>query len=110
MIDVEVGCKLVVNNKDYPIKQVANWTSDRFSSSSFARMATLTISLKKETFDSEHKSTESVYLSNLSATPLDPINPELRRSLGLDTPFELLQTFISDGTGFVQLIVEDQKS
>jgi len=36
-------------------------------------------------------------IASLSCTPLDPVDAELRTRLGLDTPHELLQTFVEGG-------------
>lgn len=33
-------------------------------------------------------------LTGLSCTPLDPVDPELRQRLQLETPYELLQTYL----------------
>ncbi len=36
-------------------------------------------------------------VDSLSCTPLDPVDPELRGRLGLETAHELLQTFVQGG-------------
>lgn len=36
----------------------------------------------------------TTYLTGVKATPLDPVDPELRKRLALETPHELLQTFL----------------
>lgn len=55
------------------------------------------------------KGEPSPLLSGLKCTPLDPVDPDLRRRMALETPHELLQTFLTDGNGFVHLILEDLK-
>jgi len=62
---------------------------------SFARAANVTASTKRPPDISGGKrGTPATNIESLSCTPLDPINPELRQRLGLDTPHELLQTFV----------------
>jgi len=65
------------------------------TSKSFARAANVTASTKRPpTIASGKRGAPTTNISSLSCTPLDPINPELRQRLGLDTPHELLQTFV----------------
>lgn len=65
---------------------------------SFARMASVTASTKRRVFDeAEGKVTApTTNVASLSCTPLDPVDPELRERLALDTPHELLQTFTTE--------------
>lgn len=103
-LDVREGDVLVVGSRDYPIKSCAEWGDARMNSASFRRMASVTVGTKRT-----KKGEPATVLSNQKCTPLDPVDPELRRRLALETPHELLQTFMADGTGFLHLILEDLK-
>jgi hypothetical protein len=104
-VDIKPGDFLVVSGKDYPIKSVAEWTGTGMNSRGFARRATLSPTTKRT-----KKGEPTAHLtSGLSCTPLDPVDPETRRRLALETPVELLQTFLADSTGFVHLVLEDIK-
>jgi hypothetical protein len=103
-MDIREGDFLVVGSDEYPIKSCADWTKSGMNSTSFRRMATVTAGTKRT-----KKGEPATVLSNLKCTPLDPVDPELRRRLALETPHELLQTFIADSAGFVHLILEDLK-
>lgn len=62
--------------------------------SSFSRMATVSCSTERATLSDGKRGKPVSYLAALHCTPLDPVDPELRERLKLNTPHELLQTFI----------------
>ena len=63
--------------------------------SAFEELTTLTGSTTRSPDISGGKrGTPAANLSGLSLTPLDPVDPELAQRLHLDTPHELLQTFV----------------
>lgn len=63
--------------------------------SSFARLATLTVSTKRHPALVGGKRPEPVlHLSGLMCIPLMPVDSEVRLRMGLDSPHELLQTFV----------------
>ncbi len=65
------------------------------TSKSFARAANVTASTKRPpTIASGKRGAPTTNIASLSCTPLDPIDPELRQRLALETPHELLQTFV----------------
>lgn len=65
------------------------------TSKSFARAANVTASTKRPpSISGGKRGAPATNISSLSCTPLDPINPELRQRLALETPHELLQTFV----------------
>ena len=68
------------------------------SSVGFTRMMTVSASTKREPAEEGNgiigDPVESV--ASMFCTPLDPVDPELRRRLALDTPHELLQTFTEE--------------
>jgi hypothetical protein len=109
-MDILEGDTLVVGGKDYPIKECAEWKTTRMNTPSFRRMAVETASTKRPPALSGGKRGEAVTnLSGLKCTPLDPVSSEIQKRIALETPMELLQTFITDGQGFVHLVVEDLK-
>ena len=110
-IDIKEGDLLVVASRQYPIKSCADWSQANFSTRAFRRMARLSASTKREPAEANGKQGDPVpNLSGLKCTPLDPVNAEIQKRVALDTPMELLQTFITDGDGFVHLVVEDTKA
>ena len=67
-------------------------------SAGFARFATVTASTKRPpAIAGGKRGSPATNVESLSCTPLDPVDPELRERLGLETPHELLQTFVEDG-------------
>lgn len=65
------------------------------TSKSFARAANVTASTKRPpTISGGKRGAPATNIESLSCTPLDPISPELAQRLALDTPHELLQTFV----------------
>lgn len=67
-------------------------------SASFQKLATVTCGTKRATVGATGKrGTPTTNLSGLKCLPLDPLDPEIRIRLELDTPHELLQTMIEGG-------------
>jgi hypothetical protein len=65
------------------------------TSPSFARQAKIRIVvLRPPAIGSGRRGTSSVHLSNIPAIPLSPVDAQTRERLVLETPFELLQTFV----------------
>lgn len=61
-------------------------------------MATVTASTKRPpAISSGIRGAATTNLSSLSCLPLDPVDAELRARVAIDTPHELLQTFVQDG-------------
>lgn len=110
-MDIREGDILVVGSKDYPIKSCADWQQQAFSTPGFRRMARVNASTKRAPAISGGKRGDAVAkLLGLKCTPLDPVSADIQKRVALDTPMELLQTFITDGSGFVHLVIEDVKS
>ena len=63
-------------------------------SASFNHQATVTASTKRASVVSGKRGAPTTYVASLKCTPLDPVNSELAQRLGLDSAFELLQTFM----------------
>lgn len=56
-------------------------------------MATVTAStMRAPAISGGKRGTPTTQVAALKCTPLDPVDPELRQRLALDTPHELLQT------------------
>lgn len=110
-LDIVEGDLLVVGEREYPIKSCAEWETPRMNSGGFRRMATKECSTKRSPAISSGKRGAAVSnLDGLSCTPLDPVSPDIQKRVALDAPLELLQTFVTDGDGFVHLVVEDIKN
>lgn len=103
-LDVREGDELTLDGKDYPILRCAHWDSDVMNSAGFRRMAKKTVQVMriikgvKTTLPSSHK-----------ATPFDSVDAETRKRLALESPHDLLQTFIADGSEFVHVVIENLK-
>lgn len=113
MLDIVEGdiLVMVVGGKEYPIKSCAEWESDRMNTAGFRRMAKKACKTKRAgSVSSTDAGQIAVNLSDLRCTPLDPVSPEIQKRVALDTPMELLQTFLTDGDGFVHLVLEDIKA
>jgi len=68
------------------------------TSLAFARMATVSASTKRPPAVSGGKrGSPATSISSLVCTPLDPVDPELRERLGLETAHEVLQCFVQGG-------------
>jgi hypothetical protein len=70
--------------------------------SSFARLARVTASTKRATMTSGKRGAPTTNIASLMCTPLDPVDPEVRQRLVLDTPGEILQTFVDNDIDIVQ--------
>lgn len=58
------------------------------------RLATETVSFKRPPVTVGGKrGTPTVFLTDVKCTPLDPVDPEIRFRLAVETPHEILQTF-----------------
>lgn len=61
------------------------------------RFLTVTASTKRApAISSGKRGTPVTQVTSLRCTPLDPVDPELRQRLALNTPHELLQTFTAE--------------
>lgn len=110
-LDIVEGDILVIGSREYPIKSCAEWEDTRMNTSAFRRMAYKDADTKRPPAISGGKrGAPATNLTSLKCTPLDPVNPEIQKRVALDAPIELLQTFVTDGDGFVHLVVEDIKN
>ena len=107
-LDLREGDTLVVGSTEYPIKSCASWRW--LYGAGIARLATETASTKRPPAVVAGKRGAPVtLLASIQCTPLDPADPEIRQRLALETPHELLQTFVNGGDVFYHLIVEELK-
>lgn len=113
-MDIRQGDLLVLhpgkaNEASYPIRSVGDWTLAGANSAAFLRMANIDASTKRGTPADGKTGTPSTNLEGLKSTPLMPLDAELAASAGLESAHEAHQVFISDGEGFVHLIVSETK-
>lgn len=67
------------------------------------RFLTVTASTKRApALSSGKRGAPVAYVTSLLCTPLDPVDPELRQRLALNTPHELLQTFVREEYDIVE--------
>lgn len=103
-IDIKSGDILVVGGNEYPIRSAARWSGTRNA----IRQAQISCATKRSPGVVGGKRGEpETYLVGLKCTPLDPVDPETRQRMALDTPHEVLQTFVQGTYGFVHLTIED---
>lgn len=68
----------------------------------FRRQATETYSTKRlPAIVSGKRGAAATLIASMKGTPLDPVDPELRQRMQIDTPHEVLQCFV-DGSQDVQ--------
>lgn len=68
------------------------------STRSFTRMATVTASTKRSpSISSGKRGARTTNIASLVCTPLDPVTAELALRIGLETPYELVQTLVDGG-------------
>ena len=109
MLDIREGDILVVGAKEYPIRSCAEWVWGR-SGRAMRRFLTVTASTKRQPAISGGKrGLAETYLVAIPCTPLDPVDPELMKRMALDTPHEVLQTFVDGGDTYYHLMLEDMK-
>jgi hypothetical protein len=65
------------------------------TSATLRRIASLSVSTKRAVVTGQKRAAATTYLTGLKATPLDPVDPEVRATLDLQTPHEVLQTTIN---------------
>lgn len=107
-LDIREGDILLVDGVEYPIRSVARWALRAANSIGFLRMANVTASTKRPPTLSATgtRAAPVTYLIGIRCTPLDPIDAELRGRLMLNTPHEILETYV-DGDPYLRLMVED---
>lgn len=115
-VDINEGDLLVVGSASYPVKAVSDWAMTRQSAKSFARLAVVPVS-RKRAANSGGKiipaSSDAAPLTGLYSTPIDPLSGgaavNAQQVFGLDKPTQYLEAFITDGTSFVDVILERKK-
>jgi len=107
-LDIREGDLYVVGGNEYPIRSCAEW-SWRYGRA-MRRFCTVTASTKRAPGMSGGKrGAPTVNLTALKSTPIDPVDPEIRQRLALNTPNELMQTYVDGGDVFYALILEELK-
>ena len=108
--DILSGDYLAVGGEEYPVKAVSVWSLSPGQSAAFRQLARLDALTKRApAMAGGKRGAAEIHLAGLKCTPFDPVDPETRQRLALDTPHTLLQTFVCDADGYVHLILEDLK-
>ena len=111
-IDIRRGNTLIVTatSKSYAVRYVGDWTADDMNTAGFKRMANVAVTVMRQPFSTEEAQSPVVAWSG-NCTPLDPL---MTARIGridlakiLKAPFEALQTFAGDDSGFKYLLLED---
>jgi len=109
-LDIREGDVLVVAGTEYPIKACGEWAWGYVHARGMRRMCSATASTKRTPDMSGGKRGPIAdHLTGLRCTPLDPVDPNLAQRLALNTPHELLQSYVDGGDIFYELVVEDLK-
>jgi hypothetical protein len=111
-LDIDAGDVLVVSSTEYPIRAVEHYESHGFgTSSAFSLLASVSCSTKRSPATSGGKrGAPAEHLTGLSCTPLDPVDAETETHMEVKTPYTTRQTFISDGTDYARLIVNERRA
>lgn len=111
-LDIQAGDFLVVGSTEYPIRAVAHYEDHGFGTSpAFTLRASVSCSTKRSpAVASSKRGAPAASLSGLSCTPLDPVDPETAMQLQMQTPYTTRQTFISNGTDYAKLILEERRA
>jgi hypothetical protein len=104
-LDIQPGDILVVGSTEYPIKAVAVQTFRLSPGLGWSILATVTASTKRPpAVSSGKRGSAATQISSLMCTPLDTVSADVALRAGLDTPHNVLQTFVDGGR--LQLVVE----
>ena len=109
-MDIREGDLLVIEDVEYPIRAVAEWSwHGHGSNRSMKRMATVRASTKRSPAVVDGKRGSPSVNIALWVMPLAPVDAETRQSVMLDAPHELKETYAVDGDEFYHLVVEVMK-
>jgi len=110
-LDILAGDFLVVSTTEYPIRAVEDWSTHGFGTSrAFTLMASVSCSTKRPPAVSDNKrGVPAENLTGLKCTPLDRVQPEFTAQIPSAMPYDTLQTFISDGTDYARLILDNRR-
>ena len=110
-LDILPGDFLVVSTTEYPIRAVESWATHGFGTSkAFALQASVSCSTKRPpAVSSGKRGAPAANLTGLKCTALDRVQPELTAQVPSATPYDTLQTFISDGTDYSRLLLDNRR-
>ena len=109
MLDIREGDLYVVDSREYPIRSCAEWAWSY--GRAMRRLCTVTASTKRNPpIVDKKRGVPITNLTSIKSTPLDPASAEIQQRLALNTPMELLQTYVDGGDVFYALILEDLKN
>lgn len=66
------------------------------------RIASVSASTKRAVVTDLKRAAATTYLTGLKVTPLTPLDPEVRATLELNTPHELLRTSVNDSPDILE--------
>lgn len=108
-LDIREGDLLVVSGEEYPIRSCAGWKW-KYARRGARRLMTETATTKRApSVVNGKRGAPSTYLTGLPCMPLDPVDPEVRQRMALETPHEILQTTIDGGDYFYVVYLEELK-
>lgn len=100
-LNIREGDELTISGKSYSIARAPKWESAKMNTAGFRRRlvndCTVTRTIKG--------SVSTVFTGKCTA--LDPVEPDMKRRMQIESPYTIKQTFIADAGEFVQLLVED---
>lgn len=108
-LDIKEGDILVVDGAEYPIRSCGEWDWPYARLGAQRLMTKAATTKRTPAVAGGKRGTPATKLTDIRCMPLDPVSPDLRQRLALDTPHELLQTVVNGGDVFYSLVVEDLK-
>lgn len=95
--------------KEYPVRRCNVWETTRMNTAGFRHMARKTASTKRMpgVVDGLSDGDPERNLTGLRYIALDPASVETQKAVATEAPIKLLETIVSDGDGFVHIVVED---
>lgn len=107
-LDIKNGDVLVVGSVEYVIRDVSHWETHGFEQMSVFDDYFATVDCSTKRPPSVAVGGVPVEnLTGLSCAPIDPIDHELRLRLGTNASVKWRQTFITNGTDYANLYVEE---
>lgn len=110
-LDIQNGDQLVIGSDIYAIRAVSHYNDHGFGASkSFARMASVSCTTNRRGAVAGGVSPAPTQkLTGLSCVPLSTVTPETRQTPITNTPVVILVTFITDGTDYARLELQESK-
>lgn len=100
-LNIRDGDELTIDGKTYPIARAPKWEGAKMNTIAFRRRLIHDCVVTRSV-----KGSKSTVFTG-KCTAFDPVEPDLKRRMQIESPFTVKQTFIADSGEFVQLFVED---